>query len=213
MVRLTWNAVGERRYETGVDRGVLYLPSTPGVVWNGLTSVNEDSSGGDVEPYYLDGIKYLNIASRADFSATIEAYSCPPEFRVCDGTRPIAPGLFATQQRRRPFNLSYRTLMGDDVQGDKLGYKIHLVYNALTEPSDRAHTTRSDTPEVSTLSWKILTIPETLTGLAPSAHLIVDSTLLTETALSALESVLYGTDVSAPRLPLPTELVTLITSA
>ena len=209
MVRLNWNAAGSRRFETGVDRGVLYLAEIPGVPWYGLTAVNESTNGGDAEGYYLDGYKYLDVRTSEEFEATLEAFSSPDEFDVCDGTVSIANGLSITQQPRQSFGLSYRTLIGNDLEGSNLGYKLHLVYNATADPADRTHTTVSDSPDAPTLSWALSTKPEKIQGVRPTAHLVVDSTKADPSLVEFLEELLYGTEELNPALPSPREMVSL----
>lgn len=192
MTKLVWDNVGERFYETGVDRGVLFIGSV-GYAWNGLISISESPSGGEPQPYYVDGYKYVNVASSEEFEATIEAYSAPKEFGVCDGTKELYSGLYVAQQRRQPFGLSYRTKIGSDVDGTDHGYKLHVVYNAMASPSQRNNQTLKDTPEPTTFSWAIKTVPQKLTGVKPTSHVIIDSTRVDPADLAALEDILYGT--------------------
>lgn len=212
MSRLIWGAVGERFYEAGADRGVLYLPNAAGVPWNGLKSVQESPTGGEPTPYYIDGLKYQNIAAAEEFEATLEAFSSPPEFGVCDGTAAIQNGLFITQQPRKSFGLSYRSRVGNDIDGLDLGYKIHLVYGALAAPSSRSNSTLSDSTSPLGLSWKITTTPPVLAAYKPSAHMVVDSRFTPALLLSELEDILYGSDVTSARLPYITELLALFTA-
>lgn len=205
MSRLTWGAVGERYYEIGVDRGVLYVDPERGVAWSGLISVSESPTGGDAVPYYLDGEKYLNLAGAEEYEATLTAFYTPVEFDPCDGITALQPGLFATQQPRLSFGLCYRTRIGNDLEGPERGYKIHLVYNALALPSTRDFVVDDAAP----FSWKLTTTPVDVPGARPSAHLVVDSTLVDPAVLSALEDILYGTDEQIARLPLPLEVITL----
>lgn len=209
MPRLTWNSSGERFYESGVDRGVLYLPSAAGVPWLGLISISENPSGGDPRPYYLDGIKYINISSAEEFEATVVAFSAPPEFNPCDGNVSIQNGLVATQQPRKSFGLTYRTRIGTDTEGPESAYKIHFVYNALTGPSQRSNKTFSRTPDPAEYSWPITTLPPSITGYKPTAHLIVDSRYTDPDVLTAVEDVIYGTDEDAASLPTPDDLIAL----
>lgn len=212
MSRMNWGNTGERFFETGVDRGVLYPANEDGVPWNGLTSVEESPSGGEARPYYQDGEKFLNIAAREEFEATIEAFSSPAEFGPCDGTASIQKGLFVTQQPRRAFGLSYRTKVGNDLDGPDHAYKIHLVYNALAAPSSRANGTLTNSPEATTLSWSITTLPPSFTGYKPTAHLIVDSRTTPKALLAAVEDILYGSDIADGRLPMPSELLSMFQS-
>lgn len=211
-MRLNWGTVNERYFEAGVDRGVLYLPNAAGVPWNGLTAVDESPSGGEPRPYYLDGIKYLNLASAEEFEATIEAISSPREFGVCDGTVSIQNGLMLTQQPRSQFGLSYRTLVGNDVDGTDHAYKIHVVYNALAAPGQRSHATLTDTPEPTALSWDISTTPPRVPGYRPTAHMVIDSRTTPEALLAEVEDILYGSDTSISSLPTAVELVALFTA-
>lgn len=210
MTRLEWGKIGDRFYEAGVDRGVLYRDGLSGVPWNGLISIKESVSGGEPMPFYLDGIKILNVLALEDFAATLDAFSAPPEFSVCDGTGQIANGLFVTQQPRVPFGLSYRSKIGNDIQGLDLGYKIHFVYNALASPAARNSDTLNATVSPSTLSWGITTTPVAISGFRSGAHLILDSRLIDSDALMAVENFLYGTSDTSPALPTPEELVTLL---
>lgn len=212
MTVLSWGDLGQRFYETGVDRGVLYVGSNAGVAWSGLISVEESPTGGSPLPYYFDGYKYLNIATAEEFEATINAFSSPPEFDLCDGTGMIHSGLFVTQQPRKPFNFSYRTKIGNDVDGLDLGYKIHLVYNALSGPTSRANGTLNDSTSAMTLSWSITTAPPPLLGFRPSAHLVLDSRTTADALMSEIEDILYGTETSSPRMPSPQELSDLFTN-
>lgn len=209
MARLSWDSVGKRFYEAGVDRGVLYVGALPGVPWTGLISVAEFPSGGEPKAYYIDGMKYLNISSAEEFGATIEAFDSPSEFAQCDGIAPIQNGLFVTQQPRKSFGLSYRTKIGNDVDGLKYAYKIHLVYNALAAPSSRANRSIGQSAEASTFSWSVTTLAPKITGYKPTAHLVIDSRSTSSTVLASVEDILYGTDASAPRLPTPDELIAI----
>jgi hypothetical protein len=209
MAKLTWNRVGERIYQTGVDRGVLYPPGGVGVAWNGLTSVSEEASGGDPRAYYIDGYLYSNRASREDFAGTIEAFTYPKEFEICDGTKSVGRGLHFGQQRRRSFGMSYRTIIGNDLAGIRHGYKLHLVYNALAKPTNKSFNTMSDSPDAITFSWSFSTKPMRVAGYRPVPHVVVDSTETQVSLLSALEDIIYGSESTAPRLPAPAELITL----
>lgn len=209
MTRLSWGTPGERFYEAGVDRGVAYVDNV-GYAWNGLLSVQEKSSGGTPDPYYFDGFKYIQIASAEEFEATLSAISSPREFGLCDGSYELASGLIITQQRRKQFGLSYRTRIGNDVDGTDHGYKIHLVYNALAAPSERTNsTTSSSGQDPVSMSWDITTNPPALSGSRPTAHFIVDSTRTDPTVLANLEDILYGLDTVPPTMPTPAELVAL----
>lgn len=206
MTRVTWGAPGERFYETGLDRGVLYPPLGPGVPWNGLVSVQEATSGGDPRSFYIDGVKYFNGASAEEFEATLEAYSCPVEFGFCDGTVSVLNGLFIGGQPRQNFGLSYRSLIGNELNGDNQEYKIHMVYNALAKPSDRVRKSFNETVEPSIFSWGITTTPPKIHGFRPTAHFVIDTRMTDSTRLSAIEDLLYGSAESQPRLPTLIEL-------
>jgi hypothetical protein len=221
-MRLAWDQVGERLYETGVDRGVLYLSDVSGVydngyAWNGLTTVTESPSGADATPTYADNIKYLNLVAAEQFGATVEAYTYPDEFGQCDGTAEASPGIQVGQQGRKTFGLAYRTRLGNDVDGVDHGYKLHLVYGALAAPSEKAHASINDTPEAMTFSWTLSTTPVDVPGnnpatgkpFKPTATLTIDSTKVDATALAALEDQLYGTAGGDARLPLPAEVIAL----
>jgi len=216
MAKLIWDEVGKRQYETGVDRGVLYLTDNVGVYgagvpWNGLTTVTESPSGAESNPQYADNIKYLDLTSAEEFGATIEAFTYPPEFAVCDGSAEMASGIIIGQQSRRLFGLSYRTKLGNDIQGDDFGQKIHLVYGAKAAPSEKAYSTINDSPEALTFSWELTTSPVAVTGFRPTALLTIDSTLVTAAALVDFENILYGTAAINARLPLPQEVKDLFT--
>jgi len=211
--RLEWSAVGERFYEIGVDRGVLYTIDDRGVAWNGLVSVKEAPAGGEVKEFYVDGVKYLAFVSNEEYAATIEAYTYPEEFGVHDGTVAVKNGLFATQQARRSFGFSYRTKIGNDVNGLDHAYKIHLVYNALATPTaiDR-NTMSGDTNDAGLFSWQITTKSPVITGFKPTAHFVIDSRETPVGLLVDIEDLLYGDGDNAPRLPRIEELVDMFTN-
>lgn len=212
-MRLTWDKVGERRYETGVNKGVLYIPDSngvysTGVAWNGLTTVTESPSGAEATPLYADNIKYLNLISAEEFGATVEAYTYPDEFNQFDGVASPSAGVYVGQQARRAFGMSYQTRVGNDVDGADYGYKIHLIYGAQAAPSEKAYATINDTPEAITFSWELTTTPvDAGTSLKPTAQLVIDSTKVDSAALATLEAALYGSSSTDPRLPLPTEVM------
>lgn len=224
MAKITWDKTGERLYETGVDHGVLYLLQNngtydKGVAWNGLTAVTESPSGAEPNPLYADNIKYLNLLSTEEFGATIEAYTYPDEFAECDGSASLADGVMAGQQKRKTFGLCYRTVIGNDIDGNDHGYKLHFIYGALAAPSEKAYNTINDSPEAITFSWEISTTPVEVAGFKPMASVTIDSTKADSTKLEALEVILYGKDPTSPdaqdgvepRMPLPGELITLMT--
>ena len=215
MSKLVWDQIGERLYETGVDHGVLYPVQdgglyNKGVAWNGLTAVTESPSGAEANPLYADNIKYLNLISAEEFGATIEAYTYPDEFAECDGSAALIPGVFIGQQARKTFGLSYRTVLGNDVEGNDHGYKLHLIYGAVAAPSEKGYTTINDSPEAITFSWEVTTTPVNVTGFKPTASLTIDSSKVDADKLAALEAVLYGSDSEEARLPLPDEIVTIM---
>lgn len=209
MTRLSWGSIGKRYFEAGVDRGVLYVGTNPGVPWNGLKAVNEAPSGGEPKPYYIDGFKYLNVASAEEYAATLEAFSAPPEFGVCDGTVELQKGLFATEQPRKQFHLSYRTRIGNDIEGADHGSKIHLVYNALAKPSSRNNQTNGGSVSPLGLSWAITTNPPKATGFKPTAHFVIDSRLTPPDLWAAIEDILYGTLDLDARMPTVAEIIEL----
>lgn len=219
MAALTWDGSGERLYETGVDRGVLYVMSTggtygTGVAWNGLTGVTESPSGAEETALYADNIKYVSLYSAEEFGATIEAYTYPDEFAECDGSAELATGVTVGQQSRKTFGLCYRTLLGNDTDGQSHGYKLHLIYGATASPSEKAYATVNDSPEAITFSWEITTTPVNVTGMSPTASITIDSTKADPTCLAALEAKLYGSEPSGtPTLPLPDVVKTLMTPA
>lgn len=210
MTRLTWGAIGERFFEAGVDRGALYVEGVDGVAWNGLVSVTESPTGGEVSKYYVDGIMYLQHADSEEFEATIEAYTYPEEFEVCDGTIPVLRGLKMTHQPKKSFGLSYRSRVGNDVDGVDHGYKIHLVYNALAAATERSNQTlTAEGIDPDNFSWHITTKPPIFTGYKPTAHLVIDSREAPGDLILNIEDILYGTDDQSPRLPSPAELIFL----
>lgn len=218
MSKIVWDETGKRFYETGVNQGVLYLRDTNGayingVAWNGLTSVTESPSGAEATPLYADDTKYLNLMSAEEFGASIEAYTYPDEFAECDGSAEIATGVVIGQQSRKTFGLCYRTALGNDVDGNSHGYKIHLIYGATASPSEKGYTTINDSPEAITFSWELTTTPVNVTGHKPTASIVIDSTKATPAKLKALEDILYGTTDVEPRMPLPDEIVTLMSQA
>ena len=217
MSKLTWDASGERLYETGVKQGVLYVMDSNvygnGVAWNGLTAITESPSGAESTPLYADDIKYLDLRSTEEFGATIEAYTYPDEFAACDGSASLADGVTIGQQARKMFGLCYRTTVGNDTDGTDHGYKLHLIYGATASPSEKAYETINDSPEAITFSWEITTTPVSVTGFKPTASITIDSTKADPTCLAALEEKLYGGASTEPTLPLPDEVKTIMTKA
>ena len=219
---LTWDNATERYYETGVNKGVLYpfdttsKKYTPGVAWNGLTGVTESPSGAEETAIYADNMKYLSLRSKEEYGATVEAYTYPDEWMLCDGSAEPVDGAIIGQQKRNTFGLCYRTAIGNDTDGDKHGYKLHLIYGATAAPSERAYTTINDSPEAITFSWEISTIPVSFEATGsyadydPVACITIDSRKASPAGLAALEAKLYGSGETAPELPLPDEVLSLI---
>lgn len=214
MAKLEWDKTGEKLYETGTDRGVLYVQEGgvygKGVAWNGLTAVTESPSGAEATPLWADNRKYLNLMSNEEFGATIEAYMYPDEFGACDGSAEIVTGVTIGQQTRKTFGFAYRTLVGNDVDGSEHGYKIHIIYGALAAPSERSYATVNDSPEAITFSWELTTTPVDVAGHKPTAHIEIDSTKVEASKLKSLEDKLYGTESEEATLLLPDEIVELI---
>lgn len=220
MAKLVWDQTGDRLYETGVKNGVLYPQADggtypKGVAWNGLSTVTESPSGAEASAVYADDMKYLNLYSTEEFAATVEAYTYPDEFAVCDGSAEIASGVTIGQQTRKAFGLCYRTTLGNDVKANEYGYKIHLIYGAMASPSEKAYATINDSPEAITFSWELSTTPVSVKGFKPTASLTIDSTKIPSEKLAALEEILYGKDGETgtgtdPRLPLPDEIAELV---
>lgn len=214
MTKLVWNEIGKRFYETGVEKGVLYPQEggayPKGVVWDGLTGVTESPSGAEATPLYASNIKYLNLMSKEEFGATVEAYTYPDEFAECDGSAELTKGVSVGQQPRKLFGMSYVTLKGNDTESTDHGYKIHLIYGAMASPSERAYATVNESPEAITFSWAITTTPVEVKGMKPSACITIDSTKVEAPKLKALEDALYGTAEKEAHLPLPEELITIL---
>lgn len=218
MARITWDATGERLFETGVKNAVLYVIDSEGkysqaCAWNGITSVSESPEGAEATPLYADDIKYLNLFSAEEFKATLEAYMYPKMFEQCDGSAEIAKGVTVGQQARKIFGLCYRTTIGNDVDGNDHGYKLHLIYGCMASPSEKGYQTINDSPEAITFSWEINTTPVNVTGKKPTATLIVDSTETDPDKLAALEDLLYGSSSKEAYLPLPDEIAELFASS
>lgn len=227
--KIKWGEPGERRYETGVDHGVLFRRDpetglyTMGYAWNGLTTVTESPSGAEATPIYADNGKYLNLLSAEEFAGTIEAFTYPDEFGFCDGTLELAPGVSVGQQARETFGFSYRTLIGNDLVGQNAGYKLNLIYGALAAPTEKAHSTVNDSPEAMPFSWEISTTAIEIgtigdTVYRPTSLVTINSLTVAPEDLAALETILYGvaattggspTPAVEPRMPLPAELVTI----
>jgi hypothetical protein len=218
MAILTWDGIGERVYETGVDRGVLYIPNSSGVynngvAWNGLTSVTESPSGAEPSAQYADNVKYLNLFSAEEFGATIEAFTYPDEFAPFDGLGVPSPGVTIGQQSRKSFGLSFRTRIGNDLDGDAHGYKLHMIYGCSASPSERAYSTVNDSPEAITFSWELTTVPVAVAGYTPTSIITVDSTQVSAGDLAELEQFLYGTAGTDPSLPTPAAVLAIFSGA
>ena len=218
MSKLVWDQSGTRLYETGVDHGVLYPIQTggvysKGVAWNGLTAVTESPSGADVNDIYADNMKYLGLVGAEKFGATVEAYTYPDEFAECDGSVELVKGATIGQQNRKVFGMVYRTVIGNDVDGNEHGYKLHLIYGATAAPSEKAYNTINEDPEAITFSWELSTTPVNVTGHKPTASLTIDSTKADPTKLAELEKILFGDTETEPRLPLPDEIAQLLNVA
>ena len=216
MAVLTWDGTGERKFETGIDRGVFYAMDGAGayplgVAWNGLVSVTESPSGAEPSPLYADNIKYLTLMSVEEFAATIEAFTYPPEFGLVDGSVAAASGTYLGQQPRGKFGLVYRTRMGDDIDGDSAGYKLHLLYGLLAAPSEKAYNTVNDSPEAITFSWEVTSTPAAVTGNQPVSVITIDSTVAGATELAALELLLFGDVATDPELPDPDTVIATMT--
>lgn len=221
MAKLVWDKTGEHLYETGVDHGVLYFPDQTGaykngVAWNGLISVSESPSGAEATGQYADNIKYLNLISAEEFGATIEAYTYPEEFEACNGNKELVDntGVYVGQQSRSVFGFCYRTMIGNDTDGQDHGYKLHLVYGCQVSPSEKAYQTINDSPEALTFSWELSTTPVNVTGKKPTALLVIDSTKIDNTKLAKIEAKLYGDETSTGAvLPTPDEIAEILSAA
>lgn len=213
-MKLTWDEVGKRLYETGVDRGVLYPFSENkyqnGVAWNGLTAVNEKPSGAEPTDLYANNAKYASLLSTEELGLTIEAYTYPEEFELCDGSAELSKGVTIGQQDRASFGLAYRTLIGNDTTGTAHGYKLHLVYGCKASPAEKNRSSVNESPDVSPFSWEVNTTPVAVDGHKPTAMLTIDSTKIKPENLKKIEDKLYGDGSSEPTLPLPSEVLTLV---
>lgn len=215
MAKLTWDDTGKRLYETGVDRGVLFPFSSAGgyangVAWNGLSGVTESPSGAEATALYANNAKYATLMSTEELGLTIEAYTYPKEFEACDGSIEIADGVTIGQQDRTHFGFAYRTIVGNDQDGNAYGYKLHLVYDCLASPSEKSRSTVNDSPDVNPFSWEITTNPVAVEGYKSTAMITIDSTVVSTEKLKLIEDKLYGTASEEPTLPTPSELITLI---
>ena len=215
MTKLVWDQSGDRLFETGVSNGVLYVRNSEGeyplgVPWNGLTAVTESPSGAEATPLYADNIKYLSLMSNEEFGATIEAYTYPDEFAECDGSAELGAGVMIGQQTRKYFGLVYKTVIGNDTDGNAYGYKLHIIYGAQAAPSEKAYATINDSPEAITFSWELTTTPIEVTGFKPTASLVIDSTKIDAASLASIEALLFGTESTEASLPTPDEILALL---
>lgn len=215
MSKLVWDQVGERLYETGVEQGAIFPVGTGGVygagaAWNGLTAVTESPSGAEPTALYANNKKYAELMSAEEFGGTIEAYTYPDEFAACNGEVELVKGVKLTQQARKAFGLVYKSLIGNDTEGTKFGYKLHIVYGARVKPSEKANNTVNDSPEANTMSWEFTTTPVEVAGFEPTSHIVIDSTDVDADKLKALEAVIYGSAEAEPKLPLPDEIATIM---
>ena len=214
MAKLTWDGAGQRFYESGVDRGVLYVQESTGtygtgVAWNGLINVTESPEGAEPSDMWADNIKYGSLRSAETFGGTIEAYTYPDEFEECDGNKMVEEGVYIGQQTRKSFGFCYRTKIGNDVNQD-LGYKLHLVYGCTASPSEKSRDTINDSPEAATMSWEFDTTPVNVTGGDPTATIVIDSRTADSTKLANLEKKLYGDDsTGTPTLPTPDAVIAI----
>ena len=210
MAVLTWDQTGEKLYETGVQKGVLYPMDGAvygqGVAWNGLTAVNETPSGAESTKLYADDIKYLDIRSAEEFGATIEAYSSPDEFDACDGTAELADGVNIGQQNRKGFGFCYRSTIGNDTEYNNYGYKLHIIYGLTAAPSERSYSSVNDSPETATLSWEVSSTPVSVAGFKPTSIVTINSKKINPEALKEIEDALYGTESVEPKILLPDEI-------
>ena len=215
--KLVWDQSGERLYETGVSQCALYPMVSgaypKGVAWNGITAITESPSGAESTPMYADNIKYLDIVSTETYAATIEAYMYPDEFKPCNGESEIADGVVIGQQNRQKFGLCYKTILGNDTYGEDYGYELHLVYGGLAAPAEEAHNSKNESPEGMTMSWSVSTTPVEVPGKKPTATVTFNSVKVGEKVMKAIEDVVYGSSAAEARLPLPSELIELISTA
>lgn len=216
MSKMVWDQIGERLYETGVEQVALY-PQVGGAYpagapWNGITALNLSPSGAEPTPLYANDRKYITLTSVEELGGTIEAYTYPDEWMECDGSAALVEGVYLGQQPRKPFGLVAKTLIGNDTELNKHGYKLHLIYGGLASPSEQAHATVNDSPEAATLSWEFTTTPVDVAGHEPTSYICVDSTKVDKAKLAALEAILYGSDDEEARLPLPAEIMEIMST-
>lgn len=216
MPALKWDQAGERLYETGTSKGVLFTQDATGkylegVAWNGLVSVKKSNDGAEETPLYADNMKYLSLMSAENLKGSIDAFTYPEEFEACDGSSAVNPGVYVGQQTRVPFGLVYSTIVGNDTQGNAYGEKLHFVYNAKVSPSERAYETVNDDPTALTFSWEYTTTPVDLSdiGLEPSAGITVSSTEVGAEKFKALQDLIYGKEATPSKLPTIQEIIAL----
>lgn len=214
MAKMKWDQIGEKFYETGIEQVALFPQSegaySKGVAWNGVTAFNLSPSGAEPTSLYANNSKYLTLMSVEELGGTIEAYTYPEEWAECDGSAAVVPGVYFGQQPRKPFGLAAKSLLGNDTELTKYGYKLHLIYGGLASPSEQSHATVNDSPEAATMSWEFSTTPITVEGYQPTSYICIDSTKVDAEKLAALEAIIYGTEEAEPRLPLPDEIATLM---
>lgn len=217
MSKMVWDQIGERRYETGIEQVALFPQEDglypKGVAWNGITALNLTPSGAEPTPLFANDRKYLTLMSVEELGGTIEAYTYPDEWMECDGSAELVPGVYVGQQARKPFGLAGKTLIGNDTDGIKHGYKLHIVYGGLASPTEQSHSTVNDSPEASTLSWEFSTTPVAVPGHETSSYICIDSTKVDAAKLAALEAIIYGSEEAEPRLPLPEEVATIMAAS
>lgn len=217
MSKMVWDQTGERRYETGIEQVALYKQAAgaypAGVPWNGVTALNLTPSGAEPTPLYANNRKYLTLMSVEELGGTIEAFTYPDEWAECDGSAMAAPGVYIGQQARKTFGLVGKTLVGNDTEMNKYGYKLHIIYGGLASPSEQSNATINDTPEAKTMSWEFSTTPVAVTGYESTSYICIDSTAVDAEKLKALEAILYGSEEAEPRLPLPDEILSIIGEA
>ena len=217
MAKLKWDQIGEKFYETGVDRGVIYpmegAAYGAGEAWNGLMSVDEQPSGAEPTPLYANNRKYLELMSAEEFGMTIGAYTFPKGFYQCLGKKELAPGVYVNQQTHVPFGMTYRTLIGNDTEKNAHGYKIHLVYGATAKPSEKGNKSVNESPEAAEMSWECSTTAVDIPNCDPAAHIEIDSTTISAEKLAEIEAILYGSESEEARLIMPDELATLMGDA
>lgn len=214
MSKLVWDQTSEKLYETGIEQVALFQQEAgaypKGVAWNGVTALNITPSGAEPTALYANNRKYLTLMSVEELGGTIEAYTYPEEWAECDGSATLAPGVYIGQQARKTFGLVGKTLIGNDTDGTKLGYKLHLVYGGLASPSEQSNATVNDSPEAKTMSWEFSTTPVAVEGHEPTSYICIDSTKVDASKLAALEVIIYGTEEAEARLPLPDEVATML---